>query len=249
MNHNQRSFEKEKQFVAREAFTKIVGNHDLDWEIDPLAPSLLKKIYGNAVPVLQGIILETTMGSKTVKIFCTHGHQGDLRSDGNWFSKLFVTKVWAPVQAYLRIHPNTPAYDRALKTAHNRMMYEWAREQEGLILITGHTHQPVFGSLTLFERLQLEHRKALSEHNAKWAEALENEMMWRSAEATKVADDYSNLKPAYFNTGCCCYSDGDITGIEIADEHIRLIKWKQRNGTTERVVLQEAELSSIITSL
>lgn len=32
-------------------------------------------------------------------------------------------------------------------------------------------------------------------------------------------------KPCYFNTGCCCYLDGDITGLELADGEIRLVRW------------------------
>src|SRR5687767_5185169 len=35
--HNAKSFEAEKKFALRSSFTKIFGNHDLDWEIDPLA--------------------------------------------------------------------------------------------------------------------------------------------------------------------------------------------------------------------
>src|SRR5687767_3570466 len=58
-------------------------------------------------------------------IFLTHGHQGDASSDGNWFSKFFVANIWAPLQAYLRLNFNTPAYDEDLKTSHNLIMYEW----------------------------------------------------------------------------------------------------------------------------
>jgi hypothetical protein len=47
------------------------------------------------------------------------------------------------------------------------------------------------------------------------------------------------MKPVYFNTGCCCFSDGDMTGIEIADGCIRLIKWSGKNG---REVLEEKRL-------
>ena len=249
MKHNQPSFNMEKKFVRRNAFTKIVGNHDLDWEIDPLAPTLLKKIYGVTLPVFQGVVLKTTIGNKVLNFFCTHGHQGDMQSDGNWFSKFFVSKIWAPLQAYLRINPNTPAYDQQLKTTHNRMMYEWAFQQKDLILITGHTHQPVFESLTLFERLQSEHRKALYEHNREWAQALEDEMRWRSIEETQIIDDYLNMKPSYFNTGCCCFSDGKITGIEIADGCIRLIKWEETDGVTKRYVMQERKLEELIRGL
>jgi predicted phosphodiesterase len=249
MKHNEASYEEEKKFVHRNAFTKIFGNHDLDWEIDPLAPAYLKKIYGASLEVLQGVTLETIIGQKVLRIFCTHGHQGDLQSDGNWFSKFFVTKIWAPLQAYLRINPNTPAYDQHLKTAHNRMMYEWALQQKNLVLVTGHTHQPVFESLTHFERLQWQHRKALYEHNPQWAQALEDEMRWHSREDTQIIEDYLNMKPVYFNAGCCCFADGDITGIELADGFIRLIKWEEEGQDIKRLVLQERKLEDLMAAL
>jgi hypothetical protein len=31
--------------------------------------------------------------------------------------------------------------------------------------------------------------------------------------------------PCYFNTGCCSFGDGDITGIELSDGRIKLIRW------------------------
>lgn len=245
IKHNEPSFSKERAFVKRKAFTKIVGNHDLDWEIDPIAPTLLKRIFGESVPVFQGVILETTFEGRTLKLLCTHGHQGDAQSDGNWFSKFFVTKIWAPLQAYLRIYPNTPAYDQGMKTEHNRVMLEWANAQQGLILITGHTHQPVFCSLTHFERLELKRMQALREQNQEWAEAIENEMMWRKSEHSGLRPDYLSMKPVYFNTGCCCFSDGDITGIEIADNCIRLIKWT----SGKRMVLEETSLASLASEI
>ncbi len=249
MKNNQASIAAERAFITRSAFTKIFGNHDLDWQIDPLAPAYLYRMYSASIPVLQGIILQTTVAHKTLSIFCTHGHQGDLQSDGNWFSKFFVAKIWAPLQAFLHINPNTPAYDHDLKTAHNRMMYEWSSQQKDLVLITGHTHQPVFASLTHFERLQWQHRKALYEQNPEWAQAIEDEMKWRSIEDTRIPEDYLHMKPAYFNTGCCCFADGDITGIEIADGFIRLIKWEEEERKSTRTILEERKLEDLIKDL
>jgi predicted phosphodiesterase len=243
--NNQLSFEAEKKFVGRNAFTKIFGNHDLDWQIDPLAPAYLKEVYDVTVPVLEGVMLQTSIGEKHLKIFCTHGHQGDLQSDGNWFSKFFVSKIWAPLQAYLRINPNTPAYDSQLKTTHNRMMYEWSSEQKDLVLITGHTHQPVFESLTHLERLHRERKRALYEANKEWAEALDEQIEWSRVEDNHVWEDYMNMKPTYFNSGCCCFSDGDITGIEI-DHCIRLIRWKTVEGVSKREVLEERSLETLL---
>jgi len=249
MKHNHASFDHEKRFIRRNAFTKIVGNHDLDWEIDPLAPAYLKKIYEATVPVLQGVVLETKIHNKVLKILCTHGHQGDLQSDGNWFSKFFVTKIWAPLQSYLRIYPNTPAYDQGLKTKHNQMMYEWSREQQDLILITGHTHQPVFESMTHHERLQWQKHRALQQQNPQWAESLENELRWQRAEQATVVDNYIDFRPVYFNSGCCCFAGGYITGIEIEGGCIRLVKWLEKDGNIIRTSLQERRLEELIREL
>jgi hypothetical protein len=54
-------------------------------------------------------------------------------------------------------------------------------------------------------------------------------------------------KNTYFNTGCCCFSDGDITGIEIEGGKIRLIKWKSEgNNHTERIILEESDLETLL---
>src|ERR1700761_4085645 len=158
--HNKSTFEHEKKFLARKAFIKIFGNHDLYWDNDPLAPVSLMQIYGQRVKIYEGAILETHVNNKKLIIYMTHGHQGDLQSDGNWFSKWFVSDIWAPFQAYLRINPNTPANNDQLKTTHNKLMYEWSSKRKHTILITGHTHQPVFRSLTELEILYEKQAKA-----------------------------------------------------------------------------------------
>ena len=242
---NQKVFAAERLFVQRNGFTKIFGNHDLDWDVDPLSPVYLKQIYGGDLRVLKAIMLQTKVGERLLKIFCTHGHQGDMQSDGNWFSKFFVAKIWAPLQAYLKINPNTPAYDQELKTIHNKMMYEWSAQQDGLILITGHTHQPVFESLTHIERLQRKNKQALYQHNKEWAEAVDAELSWTRKDDLPKMEDYLKILPTYFNSGCCCFADGDITGIEIADNEIRLIKWESVGGKPERTILEHKSLADL----
>ncbi|RYY95508.1 MAG: metallophosphoesterase, partial [Chitinophagaceae bacterium] len=147
------TFGREKKFHDRGAFIKIFGNHDLQWDNDPLAAVYLRSVYGTEMPVYEGVVLRTETAGGPLDIFCTHGHQGDEVSDGNWFSKFFVARIWAPLQSWLAINPNTPAYDTTLKTLHNTLMYEWSAAQPRLLLVTGHTHQPVFESLTHIERL------------------------------------------------------------------------------------------------
>lgn len=239
------TFEKEKQFISRNAFIKIFGNHDLNWANDPLAPFQLKEIYGIDVPIYEGVVLETTVGNKRMRIFCTHGHQGDKVSDGNWFSKFFIAKIWAPLQAFLRINPNTPAYDATLKTAHNTMMYEWSAQQGDLLLITGHTHQPVFESLTHIERLYRQLLFARKQEDKSMATTLEKEIADRKFSYNSISDDYLKMQPCYFNSGCCCFDDGGITGLEISEGVLRLIEWKMKDEKMERIILEESPLAEL----
>ncbi len=246
--YNQASFEAEKKFLFKNRFFKIFGNHDLYWGNDPLAAWQIKSIYGRRLKVYEGLVLRIKNSAQNNKqlfasgldIFLTHGHQGDASSDGSWFSKFFVANIWAPVQALLKINPNTPAYDAQKKTLHNNMMYEWASEQQNAILITGHTHQPVFASLTHLERLYKQLQFTIHNRQLEEEQKIRTEILIRENNFTSVAVDYMNMKPQYFNTGCCCFSDGDITGIEIADGYIRLIKW---SASKKREVLEKMELS------
>jgi hypothetical protein len=58
--------------------------------------------------------------------------------------------------------------------------------------------------------------------------------------------DFNGYLDTYFNTGCCCFDDGDITGIEIA----MAIASGWLNGTyhkkvNERIVLEECKLEEL----
>ncbi|WP_222536181.1 metallophosphoesterase [Pedobacter polysacchareus] len=246
LKHNKATFEQEAQFLKRDAFFKIFGNHDLYWDNDPLAGYHLKKIYGRKVKIYEGMVLRIRLDSRILDILLTHGHQGDLQSDGNWFSKWFVSNVWAPFQAYLRINPNTPAFDNQLKSAHNAIMYDWTALQNNMALITGHTHQPVFNSLTHLERTYIRLDEARKNGQQDRVQKLEAELIaGKISGETSPRQVYS--KNTYFNTGCCCFNDGDITGIEIGDGKIRLIKWKFiKDVGSKRFVLEETELENLL---
>jgi len=243
--HNKNTFEKEKLFLKRKAFIKIFGNHDLYWDNDPLASVNLLQIYGEAVKIYEGVILKTTVNNKPLEIYMTHGHQGDLQSDGNWFSKWFVSDIWAPFQSYLRINPNTPANNDELKTAHNKMMYEWSSKRKHTLLITGHTHQPVFKSLTELEILYEKLDAAKKTNNGNEIAGLDQKINALHLKAKKEPS-FKGLLDTYFNSGCCCFDDGDITGIEVEDGSIRLIKWEyNKENKSERVVLEESTLEDL----
>ncbi len=243
--HHKPAFDREKLFIERGAFTKIFGNHDLDWDNDPFASLYLENIYGKSISIFEGAILQTNIGGNHLQIFLTHGHQGDLMSDGNIFSKWFIAKVWAPFQSFLEIKPHTPAYDADLKTEHNRLMYEWSAKQKNTILITGHTHQPVFTSLTHMERLYRDLSMARNSRDEEAISRLENEIKLRRSMGATIPD-FTAVLPGYFNCGCCCFPDGDITGIEISGGKIILVKWKYEESNSIRVILEEIELEKLL---
>ncbi|RYZ99795.1 MAG: metallophosphoesterase [Sphingobacteriaceae bacterium] len=244
--HNKATFEKEAKFLKRKAFIKVFGNHDLYWDNDPLAALSILQVYGESIKVYEGIILQTVVDNKPLSIFMTHGHQGDLQSDGNWFSKWFVSNIWAPLQSYLQINLNTPAFNDVLKTDHNRIMYEWISKKENMLLITGHTHQPVFASFTQLEKLYDSLLKAKAANDLPAMEKLQQQINERHYQGDTIPD-FNAYVPTYFNTGCCCFNDGDITGIEITEGCIRLIKWEyDAQGSSRRMVLEEAKLESLI---
>ncbi len=246
LKNQQPSFDRYKAFISQNRFYKVIGNHDLDWKNDPITITQIKKIYGVDLPIYDGILLQTTINNQSLQILCTHGHQGDRASDGNWFSKFFVSKIWAPLQIWLKINPNTPAYDSQLKTLHNSIMYQWSSQQKGMLLITGHTHQPVFESLTYIERLYRQLLTAEGSKDEKIVKELQSEIEKRKFEYSHISNDYLTMKPTYFNSGCCCNNDGDITGIEIEGGCIRLIKWAVNSGTPARLVLEEESLEALV---
>ena len=219
---------KEAKFQEDKKYFKTFGNHDLTWKNKLDVAIWFKDIFTLPLPVYEGILLKTTINEKPLSIFLTHGHQGDKMSDNNALSTWMVAHIWRPLQRYLQINVNTPAKDFTLRDKHNIMMHDWSSRHENLLLITGHTHKPVFAS------------------------GLYSDHPNNTVNDTKIAvaaEKTNKLKPSYFNSGCCCYNDGDITGIEICDGKIALIKWHLQNNATQRFVLEEKELADIIKEL
>ena len=218
---NKEAFTAESAFQPKRYY-KTFGNHDLIWKNRLDVVMLLKNIFILPLPVYEGIVLRNNSAGSSLDIFLTHGHQGDLMSDNNAFSTWIVAHIWLPLQRYLRININSPSKDFTLRNKHNKMMYDWSSRQKNLLLITGHTHNPVFASGKYFDHPS------------------------NKIDTGKTTDA---IKPSYFNTGCCCFSDGDITGIEIEGGYIRLIKWYDEEAGSKRMVLEEIEFTNLIKDL
>jgi hypothetical protein len=73
-----------------------------------------------------------------------------------------------------------------------------------------------------------------------WIEAIE-----RGTESAPIP-----IEPLrYFDTGCCSFPDGDVTGIEIAEGKIRLLRWRDDEGKALPKILVEDDLREILAGL
>ncbi|MEP6615246.1 MAG: metallophosphoesterase [Ginsengibacter sp.] len=214
----------EAKFQQAGRYYKTFGNHDITWKNKLDVIWWFKNIFNLPLTVWEGMLLKTIVNNKPLSVFLTHGHQGDKMSDNNSFSTWLVAHIWRPIQRYLVINVNTPAKDFVLRDRHNIMMYEWSSHRENLLLITGHTHKPVFAS-----GLYSDHpNNTISESKI------------------MAAEKRNKLKPCYFNSGCCCYNDSDITGIEIAEGEIRLVKWHIQDKSSGRIILEKVSLQQLV---
>jgi hypothetical protein len=244
-------------------YLRIWGNHDDRWmeellvavELRPYAPGEgLRRVY-------EGVRISVRDGdAKIGTLFMTHGHQGTMGSDRfAWVSR------WALV-AY-RFFQNrfnvgwfggvdSPAKDPVLRGEHDQQMYDWAANQERMMLMVGHTHHPVWAGQTHVQQLDSELAVLTLRRDAGDASVMADiervratlDIVRRDATVSRAVTE---RKPAYFNVGCCKFSDGDITGMELADGSLRLVKWSAPVGDqpARRQVLREAPLRTLFQQL
>ena len=244
------SYEKtlasERRFTDAGRYIRVWGNHDDAWSFpDQVQAHLAKWIGGYQVQEAVAVSV-TDAGEEIGRVFLAHGHQGTWDSDrAAAFSRFVVRWLWRPVQRLFRISlETTPSMDFSLRFKHEVAMHEWAQAQERLLLVTGHTHHPVFCSHSHESQLEAEImrlEKLLSTVNPAAPaarETLESQLATaRRSLAAKLAEQKGEMvdrpvsaKPCYFNAGCCSYPDGDITGLELADGEIRLVRWHLEIG-------------------
>lgn len=256
------TLELEKQFVMSGRYKRLWGNHDDEWQYPFQVKRFLKNYItanGEIPTISEGMIITvTSKGELLGDLFFIHGHQGTLESERfAWLSRLAVRFIWRPFQRLTNIKTPTPIRDFTLRLEEESALHSWANQQSRLILISGHTHHPVFSSLShegrlkseieeLKQRLEATREKAERERLQNIINAKSAELYWVLAESNGIALEIpKNQKPCYFNTGCCSFPDGDITGIEIEDGQIRLVRWPDDEGKPRKKILQEADLKEI----
>jgi len=234
-------------------YLRIFGNHDDDW-MDPARVARRLAPFLPTPAVYEGLRFDMTDGAASLgTLLLVHGHQGTLFSQRWRGLSRFALRIWRRLQRLLRLQIHTPSTDPCLRGDHDREMYEWAASQAKLILVAGHTHRPVWSSRTHLQKLETELAGLLAAGDDAAPDFAERV---RDLEAT-IADvaaksppchDSAKTLPAYFNTGCCIFDDGDITGMELEDGMLRLVKWPA-GGTEPRVILEEEPLRTIFARL
>lgn len=229
---------------------RVVGNHDNPWEDPELVRTYLQPIFPG-LEFQRGVLFDFQDGEDTSgQVFLVHGHQGTVDSDVLGFLPPLLLPVYRQVQNWTGIGRTSPSRDACLRAEHDTLIYRWASKQGKLLLICGHTHRPVWSSLTHLEKLIRKLRALLDlpieerpgDYDQKVAE-LRDEIGIREQEYPPC-NDTIKTRSCYFNTGCCRFEDGDITGIELVDSVLRLVKWGPGDGGIQRTEFERSHLSA-----
>ncbi|HVD56829.1 MAG TPA: hypothetical protein VNC17_08290 [Thermoleophilaceae bacterium] len=219
---------------------RFYGNHDMSWQ----KPSNVRKDLAPHVPgteVQEALkLVFTDHGEPLASLFLVHGHQGTTDS-GNFlvvpFSRFVVRFGWGTLQRARGFANTSPATDAVLRGKHDRAMATWAdAHPERVVLVAGHTHRPVFPGQLPPDRGR-EHREAEQAYRSarstgeRVAEARATHELARvRAERESPHEPIDLKRPSYFNTGCCSFGDGDVTGLEFAEGRVRLVRWLDNEG-------------------
>jgi hypothetical protein len=199
-------------FESRGALWKLVGNHDL---------SLLRE-QGYPYELHHGLRLES--GGR--RLFCFHGHQASrFFARHNYLSGFIVRYLAKP----LKVQNANAAEDSRQQFKAERRIYRASKEL-GIVSICGHTHRPLFESLSKYDSLRWSIEELLREYPGadelgreriaglidlyrRECERLgKDDLRWDLSKG--LYEEKSLLIPCMFNSGCATGKSG-ITCLEI----------------------------------
>ena len=207
-------------FESESRLFRLVGNHDMD---------LLHVDHGFTV----GHALRYDYRGDTIFVF--HGHQTTLLFEKfNWLVGFGLRYFAEP----LRITGYGVPYNNLKRFRAEERVYRFASKQE-IIAIIGHTHRPLFESMSKIDNLKFEIERlcrayphASTENQIAIAQIIHN----HTAELRKIESndngraaiaslyDASLLIPCTFNSGTVIGKRG-MTCIEIKEGEISLVHW------------------------
>ncbi len=229
------------RFAERGKLRKIVGNHDYD----------LLTVKGYPWPIHEGIVYR--VGNN--RLFVFHGHQASsLYVKYSSLSEFLVRYLVKP----LRIRGSRVSEDSRRRFRTEKRIYRAARAL-GVAVVTGHTHRPLFESLSKYDNIRITLEALIREYidaEPSRRPALEPQIrMYRDemkilASAREKAKKTQSLYgadpfliPCIFNSGCATGKHG-ITALEIVEGKISLVYWTSAGGS--RPYLSNEALDSAV---
>ncbi len=140
------------QFYKDSRFYMLFGNHDKKKKSKKYICGCMKEYYCDSCDTSLELFpdIEITEGLRLweeqsgMEILLAHGHQGDFINDTMWrLSRFLVRNVWRRLERLGFHDPTSAARNYKKKKKIERRLSEWANSK-GILLITGHTHRPVF---------------------------------------------------------------------------------------------------------
>ncbi len=220
-----------KEFADRGRLYKLAGNHDL--------PLLLRRPEELPFPVSESLRVE--IGAKKLWLF--HGHQV-ARLD--WVFQAVGTFFLRGLLHPLGIGNYTAARSSSRRFHVEKRAYLHARAN-GLLAVIGHTHRPLFESLSRLDTVKIEIENLCRSYPAAAAETRSQlrermEILKREFIAQQRRDRHAQqrenlyhqgpLLPCLFNSGSGIGRHG-ATAIEIADGRIALVIWSDRRRSSQ----------------
>lgn len=222
------------QFQEKRALYKIVGNHDYFLPIINDYP--FRDVMSDAIKLLY----------KTHTLFIFHGHQASSMIEKyNSIFGILLRYIAKP----LGVKNNSTAYNSRRKYRVEKLVYEFATKQH-LVCIIGHTHRPLFESLSKEDSLKyrIEQLVQLYPETTRQTEiqqeinAVKKELQWLKRERPKDRHSLYNtafVTPVLFNSGSVIGRRG-ISAIEIKDGFIKLVYWFNKSKRQKRLdIFQE----------
>ncbi len=220
-----------EEFRRQTALYKLIGNHD----------GALRHLDGTArlpngvgsEPLLDA--LRFSYRGNTLFVF--HGHQATIFFERFNFVSGFFLRYFAKV---LRIRSVPVTYESQRKYRIEHRVYDFSTSR-GIVSIIGHTHRPLFESLSMIDTLQFRIEQLCRDYpevpppaQREIEVAIEGyrqqlARLWERDREDGVRGSLYNEQlciPCLFNSGCAVGKRG-VTAIEIADGAILLVHWSE----------------------
>ncbi len=215
-----------RKFERNGFFWKTCGNHDADL--------FEERNYLLAANMLESITFR--YGDEMMLLF--HGHQASILL---WETYPLVSRLVVLFLRYvakpLGIRNFSTAYNSTRRFAIERSIYDFSNQAK-IVSIIGHTHRPLFESLSKVDQLNFRIEDLCRAYPAAGPElrqAIRDEISELKvmldacfSEGKKIglrSGRYNNIAiPSLFNSGCAIGKRG-VTAIEIGGGHIRLVYW------------------------